>query len=178
MIRQLSGISSQKVLDSLRIFVGQCKQQFVLNRMIEFSATLADALAPVTLISGVGLLLVSMSARYCHATTRIRQLFAERQTVDDENKEELDQSIRLIFRRTKLLKNGILTVMLSAAFSSLQILVIVLEHLFQLELSFLKSSMLLTSVIFIVLSSCIYVNEVQISLRALGLAVHHHDRPR
>ena len=28
--------------------------------MVEFSATLSDALAPVTLISGVGLLLVSM----------------------------------------------------------------------------------------------------------------------
>ena len=35
--------------------------------MVEFSATLSDALAPVTLISGVGLLLVSMAARYCHA---------------------------------------------------------------------------------------------------------------
>ena len=46
--------------------------------MVEFSATLSDALAPVTLISGVGLLLVSMSARYCHATSRIRQLLAER----------------------------------------------------------------------------------------------------
>lgn len=44
--------------------------------MVEFSATLSDALAPVTLISGVGLLLVSMSARYCHATSRIRQLLA------------------------------------------------------------------------------------------------------
>ena len=46
--------------------------------MVEFSATLSDALAPVTLISGVGLLLVSMSARYCHATSRIRQLLADR----------------------------------------------------------------------------------------------------
>ena len=47
--------------------------------MVEFSATLSDALAPVTLISGVGLLLVSMSARYCHATSRIRQLLEQRE---------------------------------------------------------------------------------------------------
>ena len=38
--------------------------------------------------------------------------------------------------------------------------------------------MLLASVIFIVLSSCIYVSEVQISVRALGVSVHHHDRPQ
>ena len=52
--------------------------------MVEFSATLSDALAPVTLISGVGLLLVSMSARYCHATSRIRQLLAERKEESED----------------------------------------------------------------------------------------------
>ena len=131
--------------------------------MVEFSTTLADALAPITLISGVGLLLVSMSARYGHATTRIRQLMAERSDSPDE---------------VKLLKNGVLTVALSAAFSSLQVLFITIEHLFNLDLSVWKSAMLLASVIFIVLSSCIYVSEVQISVRALGVSVHHHDRPQ
>ncbi len=143
--------------------------------MIEFSATLSDALAPITLISGVGLLLVSMSARYSHATTRIRQLVAEREDTNDE--EELENSIRLIYRRASLLKNGVLTVALSAAFSSLQVLCIIIEHLFEADLGILKSAMLLTSVIFIVISSCIYVTEVSLSVRALGLTVHHHDRP-
>ena len=64
--------------------------------MVEFSATLSDALAPVTLISGVGLLLVSMSARYCHATSRIRQLLAERKEESEDFHEEIDQSIDLI----------------------------------------------------------------------------------
>ena len=92
--------------------------------------------------------------------------------------EELENSIRLIYRRAKLLKNGVLTVALSAAFSSLQVLFITIEHLFNLDLSVWKSAMLLASVIFIVLSSCIYVSEVQISVRALGVSVHHHDRPQ
>ena len=146
--------------------------------MVEFSTTLADALAPISLISGVGLLIVSMSARYGHATTRIRQLRAERSDSPDEVDEELENSIRLIYRRAKLLKNGVLTVALSAAFSSLQVLFITIEHLFNLDLSVWKSAMLLASVIFIVLSSCIYVSEVQISVRALGVSVHHHDRPQ
>ena len=66
---------------------------------------------------------------------------------------EDDQSIDLIFKRASLLKNGILTLMISAAFSSLQILVIVIERLFDFDLSLAKSLMLLASVIFIVLSS-------------------------
>lgn len=146
--------------------------------MVEFSATLSDALAPVTLISGVGLLLVSMSARYCHATSRIRQLLAERKEESADFHEEIDQSIDLIYKRASLLKTGILTLMISAAFSSLQVLVIVIERLFSLDLSLMKSTMLLASVIFIVISSCIYVSEVQVSVKALGLTVHHHNRPQ
>ena len=146
--------------------------------MGEISATLSDALAPVTLISGVGLLLVSMSARYCHATSRIRQLLAERKEESEDFHEEIDQSIDLIYKRASLLKTGILTLMISAAFSSLQVLVIVIERLFSLDLSLMKSTMLLASVIFIVISSCIYVSEVQVSVKALGLTVHHHNRPQ
>ena len=146
--------------------------------MVEFSATLSDALAPVTLISGVGLLLVSMSARYCHAPSRIRQLLAERKEESEDFHEEIDQSIDLIYKRASLLKTGILTLMISAAFSSLQVLVIVIERLFSLDLSLMKSTMLLASVIFIVISSCIYVSEVQVSVKALGLTVHHHNRPQ
>ena len=146
--------------------------------MVEFSATLSDALAPVTLISGVGLLLVSMSARYCHATSRIRQPLAERKEESEDFHEEIDQSIDLIYKRASLLKTGILTLMISAAFSSLQVLVIVIERLFSLDLSLMKSTMLLASVIFIVISSCIYVSEVQVSVKALGLIVHHHNRPQ
>lgn len=146
--------------------------------MVEFSATLSDALAPVTLISGVGLLLVSMSARYCHATSRIRQLLAERKEESEDFHEEIDQSIDLIYKRASLLKTGILTLMISSAFSSLQVLVIVIERLFSLDLSLMKSTMLLASVIFIVISSCIYVSEVQVSVKALGLTVHHHNRPQ
>ena len=146
--------------------------------MVEFSATLSDALAPVTLSSGGGLLLVSMSARYCHATSRIRQLLAERKEESEDFHEEIDQSIDLIYKRASLLKTGILTLMISAAFSSLQVLVIVIERLFSLDLSLMKSTMLLASVIFIVISSCIYVSEVQVSVKALGLTVHHHNRPQ
>ena len=146
--------------------------------MVEFSATLSDALAPVTLISGVGLLLVSMSARYCHATSRIGQLLAERKEESEDFHEEIDQSIDLSYKRASLLKTGILTLMISAAFSSLQVLVIVIERLFSLDLSLMKSTMLLASVIFIVISSCIYVSEVQVSVKALGLTVHHHNRPQ
>ena len=41
---------------------------------IDFTLILSSALTPITLISGVGLLLLTMSARYDHTTARVRQL--------------------------------------------------------------------------------------------------------
>ncbi len=40
--------------------------------MVTYAATLSNALTPITLISGVGLLLLAMSARYNHTTDRVR----------------------------------------------------------------------------------------------------------
>lgn len=46
----------------------------------EFNRLLLEALAPITLISSVGLLMLCMTARYNHATNRIRQLMNKRRT--------------------------------------------------------------------------------------------------
>ena len=40
--------------------------------MISYAVTLSDALTPITLISGVGLLLLAMTARYNYTTDRVR----------------------------------------------------------------------------------------------------------
>ena len=46
--------------------------------MLSYSVTLSDALTPITLISGVGLLLLAMTARYNYTTDRVRALLKER----------------------------------------------------------------------------------------------------
>ena len=40
---------------------------------IDFASILSSALTPITLISGVGLLLMAMSARYAQACDRVRE---------------------------------------------------------------------------------------------------------
>lgn len=80
---------------------------------VEFVSVLSSALTPVTLISGVGLLMLTMSARYAHTTNRIRELLKSRlQIVDLSDKSDdvklIDEEILLIFHRSKLLKRSIL----------------------------------------------------------------------
>lgn len=143
---------------------------------IEFVSVLNSALTPVTLISGVGLLMLTMSARYAHTTNRIRELLKSRlQLVDLPDKSEevelVDEEILLIFHRSKLLKRSILFVVMSAAFSGLLVLTSVLSTMFCLNLRSVEDLLLFLAVGFIVISTVLFSREVSISLRALGMTV-------
>ena len=106
---------------------------------LDFVSVLSSALTPVTLISGVGLLMLTMSARYAHTTNRIRELLKTRLqllTAGQLTKDDLkliDEEILLIFHRSKLLKRAILFVVMSAAFSGLLVLTSVIATVFGLN---------------------------------------------
>jgi len=97
--------------------------------MISYAVTLSDALTPITLISGVGLLLLAMTARYNYTTDRVRALLKERRQKAPAVDPVLEKAIRLTYERSHLLKNAILAVTTSAAFSGILVLVTILEHL-------------------------------------------------
>ena len=122
--------------------------------MTSFNELLASALAPITLISGVGLLMLSMSARYNHATSRIRLLMNERldpKLTDDER--------------------GEFCVVLSAVVSGLLVALCVLEEATGFSADILNSALLLASVALIVLSTVFLSLEIRLSLRAIKLVV-------
>ena len=144
---------------------------------LDFVSVLSSALTPVTLISGVGLLMLTMSARYAHTTNRIRELLKSRlqllaagQLAKDDLK-LIDEEILLIFHRSKLLKRAILFVVTSAAFSGLLVLTSVIATVFGLNLRLWEDLFLFTAVGFIVISTVLFSMEVSISLRALGMTV-------
>ena len=128
--------------------------------MVEYHQMLATSLPPVTLISGVGLLLLAMTARYNHSTNRVRQLLRERNSIAPREDRDLNHEIDLIFERAFLLRKSILTVVLSATFSGLQVLAGIVECLFMLDLDFIKLGALILSITFLLISTIYFVKEV------------------
>ena len=63
--------------------------------MLSYAVTLSDALTPITLISGVGLLLLAMTARYNYTTDRVRALLKERRQKAPVIDPVLEKAIRL-----------------------------------------------------------------------------------
>lgn len=139
----------------------------------EFNQTLSLSLGPITLISGVGLLMICMTNRYNHATNRIRQLMAKRTSILDNERERkvLDQEIDLLYMRASLLRRGMLSVALSALVSALLVAVSVGSRFLNIALPELESAILVVATLLIVLSALFFSSEINISLKALGLAV-------
>ena len=136
----------------------------------DFSYVLSSTLTPITLISGVGLLLMTMSARYAHTTDRVRQILKTLEmTADPCGK--LRASVYLLFKRATLLRKAILLVVLSAACSGLLVLTCTVEAMFGTPLETLKQLFLLCSVGLIVFSTFYFSLEVNISLKALELTL-------
>ena len=93
----------------------------------DFNALLGQALTPITLISGVGVLMLCLTGRYNHASDRIRQLIEKREASGMLTEPDLDDEIDLIYRRARLLRMATIYVVLSAICSSLMVLIGVLS---------------------------------------------------
>lgn len=137
--------------------------------MSDFSQLLQATLTPVALISGVGLLLLSMTNRYNHAIDRIRYLLKEKQQRPTADWHKVDQSIVIIFNRCKVMRKAILCVACSIVSSGAMVFATALEGLLPLQLGWIKALLLMGSVGLVVVASLLFVVEVTYSLKALNL---------
>ena len=139
--------------------------------MSDFDPILQATLTPVALISGVGLLLLSMVNRYNHALDRTRQLLKERQCSHEGKRPRLEQSIQILFARCKIMKNAILCTTISIFFSGSIIFLTTLEGLIGLVFSTIKGIFLLFSVGLIVAATVLFVVDVLYSLHAIRIDI-------
>ena len=133
----------------------------------EFNQSLALALGPITLISGVGLLMICMTNRYNHATNRIRQLMKKRR--EDASQALLpiiDEEIDLLYMRASLLRRGMLSVALSALLSALLVAVSVGSRFLGINLMVLESVILVAATLLIVLSALLFSKSASRSRRS------------
>lgn len=136
----------------------------------EFEGVLHAALTPVALISGVGLLLLSMIDHYHYALNRLRQFMAERaRTTAPLDRERLSRSIQIIYRRCRVMKIAIFSLLTSILASSLIVLLTVIEELWALHVEPAKSLLLFVAVVLVGIAVVLFVFGVRYSLQALQL---------
>jgi uncharacterized protein DUF2721 len=139
---------------------------------------LTASIAPVIVVSGVGLLLLSISNRYGRAIDRVRALAREMSDSDPESarRRQLTEQLRLTNERAHILKRSMLYASVCIFFVSLTILSLFAEQLLGLQRDFLALPCFALCLVSLVVSMYFSIRDITVSLAALELEVSERMR--
>ena len=144
----------------------------------ELIPVLQVAIGPVILISGVGLLLLTMTNRLGRVVDRSRILWRELRTTAEADKQPVLAQLRILPRRASLLQRAIMLASLSVLSAAILVIVLFLTALLRLEVAWLISGLFIACMTLLIGSLIAFILEVNQSLVALKLELgEERDKP-
>jgi hypothetical protein len=134
------------------------------KNFIEF---LQATIAPIALISGVGLILLSLTNRIARTIDRTRQLLSEIRLAGEPRRNIILAELLILNRRNKYLKTAMAGIAFSILTSSLMIPVLLIMNIFPVNISHLGSFLLVLSISGIIVSAIFLFADVALTLKAL-----------
>ena len=128
------------------------------------------SVGPVILISGVGLLLLSMTNRYGRAIDRSRHLCDSLRTSPERHSARTKQ-LEILLRRAKLIRGCIALAAASVLLAALLIITLFLTALFKLELAALLIFLFIACLGCLIASLIVFILDINVSLAALKLEI-------
>lgn len=128
---------------------------------------LQTAISPVVLISGVGLLVLSMTNRFARTTDRARSLIALRASADAEQRSRLDVQIQILYRRSRILLLSTSLALTSVLLAALLIVALFVHYLEAVNLHHLVVVLFVLSLAGLVASLVLFIKDMTLSLQAL-----------
>jgi len=134
-----------------------------------FIQFLQACITPVALISGVGLLLLTITNRLGRTIDRTRHLVADLDNPKIKRADNKRYEIHILYQRSRYLRNSIAAIIISVISSSLIIPLLFLMKLFGTDIRQFGYFLLIISM-FALLVSCFYFFlDIVLSLKALKL---------
>ncbi len=135
----------------------------------EIVPLLQVAIGPVILISGVGLLLLTMTNRLGRAIDRARQLKADLPRRTDEDRAQVLAQVAMIYRRARVIRLTIILAAVSVLLASVLIITLFVTALLHLELGLLVSLIFIACMASLFASLVAFICDINLSLHALKL---------
>jgi hypothetical protein len=139
----------------------------------ELIPVLQVAIGPVILISGVGLLLLTLTNRYARTIDRSRQLVGELRQCGAPDRQRLEGQIQILYRRARLIRLSILLAGVSVLLASVLIIVLFLTALWKLEVGLLISLLFIACMVTVSGSLVAFIRDINLSLAALKLELEY-----
>lgn len=134
---------------------------------------LQASLAPVTVITGAGLLLGAMTNRYGRTSDRIRVLMQDyrNRKHDIQSVKAIVSEISILYRRARLIRTEIVSVAVSIFCVSITIFCLFLNLVYGNELDYLARTFFLLSLCSLIVAMIFFIADIVASLKALRVVL-------
>jgi Protein of unknown function (DUF2721) len=140
-------------------------------RLIDLVPILQVAVGPVILISGVGLLLLSMTNRLGRVIDRSRLLAEAMRKADAQDRSRFESQLQVLSRRARLVRLAIILAALSVLLAAVLIIALFLAALVRWEIGILVVSLFVGCMISLIGSVIVFIADINLSLSALSLEI-------
>lgn len=140
--------------------------------MHDLIPTLQVAVGPVILISGVGLLLLSMTNRLGRVIDRTRQLKEAYRGGTEADRARLKGQLDILWRRARVVRDSIVWASSSVLLVAVLIIFLFLDTLFNWELDAVIVIIFSACLVAVVISLIYFIRDINLSLQALELEMN------
>ena len=137
----------------------------------ELISTLQIAIGPVVLISGVGLLILSLTNRLGRVIDRGRILAYEIRNTDEPGHPNIENQLAILSRRAQLLKRAIFLAVLSLLFSAALIILLFFTAALHVESAWLIIVLFVGALGSLIFALIDFLREVRQSLIAFEIEI-------
>jgi Protein of unknown function (DUF2721) len=136
----------------------------------EVTRILSASIAPVIVISGVGLLLLTMSNRYSHISDLARDMLSDLETTTGSlRRHTLERQVLIVYRRARILRLAIIMAALCVFFVTCTVLSLFAGQVVGMGLGSFSVPCFGLSLFALLGSLFFFIRDVGISLKALEL---------
>lgn len=130
--------------------------------------TIQAAVAPVVLISGVGLLLLTLTTRLGRIVDRSRLLSKERRTLAAADP-ALDEQLAILSRRARMVRLAVALSAFAVAVIGVLVMVLFLGALFRWDVTLPSIALFVVAMLSLVGAMLVFVRELFLALTALDV---------
>lgn len=140
-------------------------------RLIDLVPILQIAVGPVILISGVGLLLLSMTNRLGRVIDRSRLLAEALRKATTQERSRFESQLKVLSRRARLVRLAIILAAMSVLLAAMLIIALFLAALLRWEIGILVAILFAGCMLSLIGSVVVFIADINLSLSALSLEV-------
>ena len=137
---------------------------------------LQASIAPFVLISGIGLLVLSMTNRIGRPTDLIRKLLGELDQATGEDREFLLSQISVLRRRCDILRRAIALALLSITLEGSVTLLLFAGQIFTLKLTYVVELFFAAGLVSLIASLFWLLEDIRITFRSLDIEIARHEK--